>query len=51
MREAHSLYRKWGGLAKADHLAERYPKWVVQRRVLMSDLEVSSSVRSVVERS
>jgi signal transduction histidine kinase len=44
MREAHSLYRKWGGLAKADHLAERYPKLVVQRRVLMSDLEVSSSV-------
>jgi len=41
MREAHSLYRKWGALAKADHLAEHYPKWVVQRRVEASDPEVS----------
>ena len=43
MREAHSLYRKWGALAKADHLAERYPKWVVQRRVWAPDSEPSSS--------
>ena len=43
MREAHSLYRKWGALAKADHLAERYPDWVVQRRVLIPDPQASSS--------
>jgi PAS domain S-box-containing protein len=41
MREAHSLYRKWGALAKADHLAERYPQWVVRRRLLVPDHEVS----------
>ena len=39
MREAHSLYRKWGALAKAEHLTRRYPKWVVQRRVVVSDDE------------
>jgi len=26
MREAHSLYLKWGANAKAEHLAKRYPK-------------------------
>jgi PAS domain S-box-containing protein len=43
MREAHSLYRKWGALAKADHLAKRYPNWVVQRRVVVPDQQVSST--------
>ena len=35
MREAHSLYRKWGALAKAEHLTRRYPKWLVQRRIVV----------------
>jgi PAS domain S-box-containing protein len=43
MREAHRLYQKWGAVAKADHLAERYPKWVVQKRVTEPDAEVSLS--------
>jgi predicted ATPase/signal transduction histidine kinase/CheY-like chemotaxis protein len=43
MREAHSLYRKWGALAKADHLAERYPQWVVERRLSVPDSEAVSS--------
>ena len=42
MREAQSLYRKWGALAKADHLAERYPKSLVQRRALTPDADASS---------
>jgi PAS domain S-box-containing protein len=40
MREAHSLYRKWGAQAKADHLAELYPQWVVREPVLVPDPEV-----------
>ena len=43
MREAHSLYRRWGALAKAEHLTRRYPKWVVQRRVVVSDDEGTTS--------
>jgi len=43
MREAHSLYRKWGALAKAEHLAQRYPRWAVQRRILAPDPELSAS--------
>jgi PAS domain S-box-containing protein len=43
MREAYGLYRKWGALAKAEHLARRYPEWVVQRRVVVPDHEVSST--------
>jgi predicted ATPase/signal transduction histidine kinase/CheY-like chemotaxis protein len=34
MREAYSLYRKWGALAKADHLAKRYPKWVTTQNIV-----------------
>jgi hypothetical protein len=30
-------------LAKAEHLTWRYPKWVVQRRVIVSDGEGTTS--------
>jgi PAS domain S-box-containing protein len=33
MREAHSLYRKWGALAKAEHLAKRYPNLIISRSI------------------
>jgi predicted ATPase/signal transduction histidine kinase/DNA-binding response OmpR family regulator len=39
MREAYRLYRKWGAFAKAEHLARRYPKWLVHRRVPIADDE------------
>ena len=34
MREAHSLYQRWGALAKADHLAGRYPNWLIGRSIV-----------------
>jgi PAS domain S-box-containing protein len=34
MREAHSLYLKWGAHAKADHLAKRYPDLMIGRSVV-----------------
>jgi GAF domain-containing protein len=37
MREAHSLYRKWGALAKAEHLAKRYPNWLIGRRIVVDE--------------
>jgi len=43
MREAHSLYRKWGALAKADHLTKHYPEWALERRVVVPDHQVSST--------
>jgi signal transduction histidine kinase/FixJ family two-component response regulator len=33
MREAHSLYQKWGALAKTEHLAIRYPDWLIGRSI------------------
>ena len=33
MREAHSLYRKWGALAKVEHLTKRYPNLVIGRTI------------------
>jgi PAS domain S-box-containing protein len=33
MREAHSLYRKWGAFAKAEHLTKRYPDLVIGRSI------------------
>jgi PAS domain S-box-containing protein len=33
MREAHSLYRKWEALAKAEHLAKRYPNLIISRSI------------------
>jgi len=33
MREAHSLYRKWGALAKANHLVERYPSLLITQSI------------------
>jgi len=44
MPEAHGLYRKLGALAKAEHLTRCYPKWVVQRRVSVSDYEAATRV-------
>ncbi|MBL0712138.1 MAG: AAA family ATPase, partial [Desulfosarcina sp.] len=35
MREAYSLYRKWGALAKANHLAKRYPNWLIGRSIVV----------------
>ena len=37
MREAHSLYQKWGARAKAKHLATRYPEWLVSRRIVSDE--------------
>ena len=37
MREAHSLYRKWGAMAKAEHLEKRYPNWLVSRRISLDE--------------
>jgi len=37
MREAHSLYRKWGALAKAEHLTKRYPNLMVGRSIAIDD--------------
>ncbi|MBE9475484.1 MAG: AAA family ATPase [Chloroflexi bacterium] len=34
MREAHSLYLKWGALAKAEHLTNRYPNLIGQSIVV-----------------
>jgi PAS domain S-box-containing protein len=33
MDEAHGLYRKWGAMAKAEHLAIRYPEWMTKEQV------------------
>jgi len=35
MREAHSLYRKWGAHAKAEHLTRRYPDWLIGRTIVV----------------
>jgi PAS domain S-box-containing protein len=37
MREAHSLYIKWGALAKAEHLAKRYPNLMVGRQIVLDE--------------
>ena len=37
LREAHSLYRKWGALAKAEHLTRRYPNWLIGRRIVADE--------------
>jgi len=37
MREAHSLYSKWGALAKAEHLTRRYPNLMVGRRIVFDE--------------
>ncbi len=29
--KAHLLYRKWGAMAKAEHLAQRYSEWMTQQ--------------------
>jgi PAS domain S-box-containing protein len=33
MRDAHSLYSKWGALAKAEHLTKRYPSLMIGRSI------------------
>jgi PAS domain S-box-containing protein len=33
MVEAHSLYREWGAMAKAEHLVKRYPEWMAKAQV------------------
>jgi PAS domain S-box-containing protein len=37
MREAYSLYWKWGAHAKAEHLAKRYPNWLIGRRIVVDE--------------
>ncbi|UCC52910.1 MAG: hypothetical protein JSV68_02895, partial [Anaerolineaceae bacterium] len=37
MREAYSLYRKWGALAKAEHLAKRYQDLLITRRIIADE--------------
>jgi PAS domain S-box-containing protein len=37
IREAHSLYRKWGALAKAEHLAKRYPNLMIGRSIAVGE--------------
>jgi PAS domain S-box-containing protein len=37
MREAHSLYRKWGALAKAEHLTKRYPNCLIGRSIVVDE--------------
>jgi PAS domain S-box-containing protein len=37
MREAHSLYRKWGASAKAEHLAKRYPELLVIHSITIDE--------------
>jgi PAS domain S-box-containing protein len=47
MREAHSLYRKWGALAKAEHLAKRYPNLIVSRRVAVDESHTGANFDQV----
>jgi PAS domain S-box-containing protein len=37
MREAHSLYRKWGALAKAEHLTKRYADLLIGRSIVVDE--------------
>jgi len=37
MREAHSLYLKWGALAKAEHLTKCYPKWLINQSIVLDE--------------
>jgi PAS domain S-box-containing protein len=37
MREAYSLYRKWGALAKAEHLTKRYPNLMIGHRIAVDE--------------
>ena len=37
IREAYSLYRKWGALAKAEHLAKRYPNLIIGRHIAIEE--------------
>ena len=37
IREAHSLYRKWGALAKAEHLTKRYPNLMTGRSIVVDE--------------
>jgi PAS domain S-box-containing protein len=37
IREAHSLYRKWGAFAKAEHLTKRYPNWLISHSILVDE--------------
>jgi predicted ATPase/signal transduction histidine kinase/CheY-like chemotaxis protein len=48
MGEAHRLYQKWGALAKAEHLTERYPEWVAKEHVPTAD-EAEALVERMAE--
>ncbi len=37
MREAHSLYSKWGALAKAEHITRRYPNLMIGRSIVVDE--------------
>lgn len=43
MREAQSLYLKWGASAKADHLIKQYPQWLLERRGFLPNIERTST--------
>jgi len=43
MREADTLYRKWGALAKAEHLASCYPDWLVRERITVGSSQTRTS--------
>lgn len=43
IREACSLYRQWGALAKAEYLAQSYSKWIQHERALVYETSESSN--------
>ena len=49
MREAHSLYRKWGAMAKAEHLQKRYPNWLVSKRITPADSGAGTTTGRISE--
>ena len=42
MREAHSLYLKWGARGKADHLANCYPEFFITPNIIANDSATQS---------
>ena len=43
MREARSLYHRWGAGAKVHHLESRYPEWFVKQAAPVPQSDVSSA--------
>jgi PAS domain S-box-containing protein len=48
MREAHGLYRKWGALAKAEHLEKRYSQWLVSKRISIDSSRTGTSTSQFI---